>query len=125
MSADAVRSTEAALVRKAQRKQRIFGGAWEEVVALADIVRHGYRRPGRDRLECVWADPESRTIAQQADAAGKLAQIGFPREQLAEDLNYSPMEIRRMDFGPVTNGARPADAPETDREIRRSNDAAR
>ena len=125
MSADAVRSTEAALVRKAQRKQRIFGGAWEEIIALADIIRHGYRRPGMDRLECVWADPESRTIAQQADAATKLAGIGFPREQLAEDLNYSPQEIQRMHFAPMTNGARPPDAPETQREIRRSNDAAR
>jgi|GEM_PF-791835 len=125
-SADAIRSSEAPLVRKVMAKQLQFGGAFEEVMRIADVIRHGLRRPGMDSMETVWADPESRTIAQSADAAGKLQQIGIPLPQLAEDLGYSPQEIQQMPASEVlagaTNGARPPDAPETGREIRRSDE---
>jgi len=129
-SADAIRSSEAPLVRKAQRKCRQFGGAWEEVMRIADVILHGQRRKPLELMEAVWSDAETRTVAQSADAAGKLAQIGIPLPQIAEDLGYSPQEIQQIPAkevlaGAPTNGAGPPDAPETQREIRRDNDAAR
>lgn len=125
-SADAIRSSEAPLVRNCQRKQRQFGGAWEEAMRLAHIVLTGLRNPALETMECVWADAESRTIAQSADAAGKLKQLGVPLPQVAEDLGYSPQEIQKMSANEVLagvagNGAAP-DAPETAREIRRSDE---
>lgn len=152
-SADAIRSSEAPLVRKAQRRQRVFGGSWEDCIRLADIVRHGLKRRGMDTLECVWADSESRTLAASADAAGKLSQLGIPLPQLAEDLGYSPTEIQKMSAEEVLSGvngngvsqetgngssAAPAalengakagtpalpDAPETQRETRREGEIA-
>jgi hypothetical protein len=132
-SADAVRSSEAPLVRKAQRRQKVFGGAWEDVIRLADVIRHGLKRPGMDQLECVWADAESRTLAAAADAAGKLAQIGVPLPQLAEDLGYSPTEIQKIAGNEVLAGvngngaappAAPPDSPETQRETRREGEVS-
>ena len=96
-SADAIRSAEASLVSKARRKMRAFGGGWEEVMRLALLVRDGTLPTGMDRLETVWRDPETRTVAQAADAATKLVAAGIlPVQQALEDLGYSPVQIERM-----------------------------
>ncbi len=93
-SADAIRAAEAGLVQKVRRRQRIFGGGWEDAMRLAMLVRDGHH--GLDRLETVWRDPETPTVAQAADAALKKADIGIPFAQLAEDLGYSPQQIEAM-----------------------------
>jgi hypothetical protein len=95
-SAEPIRSAEASLVSKARRRQRSFGGTWEEVMRLALLVRDGTERPGLEAMEVVWRDPETRTVAQAADAAVKKAEIGVPFGQLAEDLGYTPTQIERM-----------------------------
>ncbi len=76
-SADAIRSAEASLVAKVRRKQRVLSGGWEEVVRLAVAIRDGRFNPALNRLETVWSDPETRTVAQGADAALKLVQGGL------------------------------------------------
>lgn len=100
-SADAIRSSEATLVNKARRRQRAFGGAWEDVMRLAVLVRDGVQRPGMESLETIWRDPETRTVAQAADAAVKKLSVGVSREQILEDLGYSPVQIERMTGTPV------------------------
>lgn len=96
-SADAIRSSEATLVQKARRRMRAYGGAWEESLRLAVAIRDGRFDPRLNRLETIWKDPESRTVAQSADAALKLVQGGLvPIEQALEDLGYSPSQIERM-----------------------------
>jgi len=98
-SADAIRSSEATLVSKARRRQRAFGGAWEDAMRLAVLVRDGVQRPGMESLEVIWRDPETRTVAQAADAAVKKLSVGVSREQVLEDLGYSPVQIERMTGG--------------------------
>ena len=100
-SADAIRSSEATLVSKARRRQRAFGGAWEDAMRLAVLVRDGVQRPGMESLETIWRDPETRTVAQAADAADKKLSVGVSREQVLEDLGYSPVQIERMTGTPV------------------------
>ena len=100
-SADAIRSSEATLVSKARRRQRAFGGAWEDAMRLAVLVRDGVQRPGMESLETLWRDPETRTVAQAADAAVKKLSVGVSREQVLEDLGYSPVQIERMTGTPV------------------------
>jgi hypothetical protein len=96
-SADAIRSSEATLVQKARRRQRAWGGAWEEAMRLAVAIRDGRFDPRLNRLETVWRDPESRTVAQTADAMTKLVAAGLvPIEQALEDIGYSPTQIERM-----------------------------
>ena len=62
----------------------------------AVLVRDGVQRPGMDSLETIWRDPETRTVAQAADAAVKKLAVGVSREQILEDLGYSPVQIERM-----------------------------
>jgi hypothetical protein len=95
-SADAIRSAEASLVMKARRRQRAFGGAWEEALRLAVLVRDGRPDPRLDRLETVWRNPETPTHAAAADAAAKLAGIGVPLAVLLEGLGYSPEQQARV-----------------------------
>ena len=95
-SADAIRSAEASLVARAQSKMRVFGQAWADVARLAVAVRDGVDPRSLD-VETVWANPETRTPAQAADAAAKLAGIGVPLPVvLAEQMGYSPAQIQRV-----------------------------
>lgn len=98
-SADAIRSAESSLIKKAERKQRAFGGSYERVMRLAVHVRDGQPDPSLGRLETIWRDPATPTPAQKADAAVKLTQGERPvitRRQAWEDLGYSPAQQARM-----------------------------
>lgn len=102
-SADAIRSAESSLVKKARRKQRTFGGGWEEVARLAIAVRDGisYDELTSDLrgMRTVWADPTTPTPGAKADAALKLTSGDRPIidvDQARLDLGYSPDEIRSM-----------------------------
>lgn len=96
-SADAIRSAEASLVHRARRRQRIWGGAWEDVMRLALAVRDGAYPVGLDDLETVWASPEIVSIAQAADAAVKLHAEGIlDRRSVLEGLDYSPQAIAQI-----------------------------
>lgn len=96
-SADAIRSAEASLVAKARRKMRVFGGCWEEAMRLAAAIKTGRFDPSLQRLETVWADPETRTVAQAADAAVKLVQAGIlsPDAAAEQYLGLSQTAIDR------------------------------
>lgn len=96
-SAEAIRSAEASLVTRARRRQRVWGGAWEDVMRLAVQVQQGAPVSGMDELETVWANPETRTVAQAADAAVKLYAAGvIDRRAALEDIGYTPAQIERM-----------------------------
>jgi hypothetical protein len=94
-SADAIRSAEASLVKRAKRKQRVFGGGWERVMRLALLVRDGRDDPALRTMETIWRDPQTPTWAQQVDAAVKLDTIGVPFRQNLETLGYTPTQIER------------------------------
>jgi hypothetical protein len=95
-SADAIRSAEASLVATAHARQRTFGAAWADVMRLVIAVRDGIDARTVE-VETVWADAETRTPAQAADAAAKLASIGVPLTAVMENtLGYSPAQISRV-----------------------------
>lgn len=94
LSGDALTAAEAGLVAKAKRRMAQFDESWEAVQAL------GFKLKGRDvavDAEAIWADPERRNQAAQADAAVKKDSVGVPWRQLMEDLGYSPQQIDRME----------------------------
>jgi hypothetical protein len=76
-SADAIRSTEAKLVKKAERRTRRFGAAWQQAMRLALWVRDGEPPDKTRQIECVWRNPATPTIAASTDAAVKLVQAGI------------------------------------------------
>jgi hypothetical protein len=96
-SADAIRSAEAGLVSKVRRKQRVLSGGWEEVMRLAVAIRDRRFSPALSRLETVWSDPETRTVAQAADAAVKLVQAGLlaPDAALEAYVGLTPSQVER------------------------------
>nr|WP_051877192.1 phage portal protein [Streptomyces natalensis] len=96
-SADAIRASEARLVKRSERRQRAFGEAWERVMRLALLVRDGSLDPKARSLETAWRDAATPTYAQKADAVTKLHASGIlPTEQAWEDLGYSAEQRIRM-----------------------------
>jgi hypothetical protein len=97
-SADAIRSSEARLVKRAERRQRSFGGAWEQVMRLCLLVVDGDVPAESRSLATVWRDAATPTVAQKADAAVKTFQAGIStRRQAREDYGYSASQIARME----------------------------
>ncbi|MGX9346631.1 phage portal protein [Microbacterium sp. KNMS] len=102
-SADAIRSSEAQLVKRAERKQQSLSTRWEQVqrLVLMELGRSGEARP--KMIETVWRDPSTPTIAQKADAIVKLVQAKdssgrsiLPIEQARNDLGYTDIEQGHM-----------------------------
>ncbi|WP_406336634.1 phage portal protein [Streptomyces zaomyceticus] len=94
LSADALLAAETGLVQRVDEKKLWFGQGLREVarlIALAkgDEAKARALRSGR----VLWADSESRSHAQMADALLKLKQLGFPFEWLALRYGLTPTEV--------------------------------
>ncbi|MCX4863458.1 MULTISPECIES: phage portal protein [unclassified Streptomyces] len=76
-SADAIRSSEGMLVKKAERRIRRFGATHREAMRLALWVRDGTPPDKSRRIEAVWRNPATPTLAAQTDAAVKMVQAGL------------------------------------------------
>lgn len=76
-SADAIRSSEAMLVKKAERRIRRFGATHRDAMRLGLWFRDGEPPDRSRRIETVWRNPATPTLAAQTDAAVKLAQAGI------------------------------------------------
>jgi SPP1 Gp6-like portal protein len=84
-SADAIRSAEIRLIKRAERRQTSFGGSWERIMRIALAIM-GRDPASADRLETVWRDPSTPTRAQQADAAVKLHAEGLVDDELGQEM---------------------------------------
>ncbi|WP_449408009.1 phage portal protein [Microbacterium maritypicum] len=103
-SADAIRASEAQLVKRAERKQTVLGAKWEQVQRLMLLNmgdREASERP--EQIETIWRDPSTPTIAQKADAIVKLVGAKdstgrsiVPIEQARKDLGYTEIEQGHM-----------------------------
>lgn len=97
-SAEALKARELRLIKKAERRQRAFGGGWERAMRLVRRLQDGDWDPAAKRLEMIWRDAATPTRAQAADAAVKLvAGDIIPKQQAREDLGYTPAQQRRME----------------------------
>lgn len=98
-SAEAIKSAESRLVKKTERKNKIFGGSWEQAMRVAHKVMHGDIPAEMYRMETVWRDPSTPTYAAKADAAVKLFGNGMgviPKERARIDMGYSITERDEM-----------------------------
>lgn len=95
-SGESLKATETGLIAKARSKMRHFGESWEEVIRLALAVETGSEPADAIAMETIWADPESRSESEHVDASIKKLAAGVPKEQVWEDLGYSPQQIARM-----------------------------
>jgi hypothetical protein len=96
LSADAIRAAEAGLISKVRRHHRSLGESWEDVARLALKVKDPTDARVDQEAEIIWRDPESRSLAERADAATKLASIDMPWQVIASKvMGMTPQEIRR------------------------------
>lgn len=98
-SADAIRSAETRKIKRAERKQRPFGGGWERTNRLVNRFQTGDWDPVYRRIETLWRDPATPTFAQKADAVVKLTQGDrpvIPVEAAWDDLGYSQGRQKRL-----------------------------
>lgn len=77
LSAEALAAAELALSRKVQEFAQAFGESWERVFNLAAELEGVASAAQNFQGEVIWRDVEQKSLAQSADALGKL------REQLA------------------------------------------
>lgn len=76
-SADAIRYADNAQIKKAERRIRRFSATHRDAMRLALWFRDGEPPPKERRIETVWRNPATPTIAAQVDAVTKLVQTGI------------------------------------------------
>lgn len=83
LSAEALTAAETALARKVEEFRQAFGESWERIFRVAGAMS-GDTAVFEDMAgEVLWRDMESRSLAQSADALGKLAEaLDIPRRGL-------------------------------------------
>jgi len=98
-SADAIKSSESRLVKKVERKNLVFGGAWEQAMRIAVLAMKGSVDAEMLRLETVWRDPATPTYASKADAVTKLYANGngiIGLETARADMGYTIAQREEM-----------------------------
>jgi hypothetical protein len=100
-SAEAIKASESRLVKTVERKNKIFGGAWEQAMRVATkVMKGGDIPPDMYRMESIWRDPSTPTYAAKADAAAKLYAAGqgvIPKKRARFDMGYSISEVGEME----------------------------
>jgi len=92
-SAEAIASSESRLVKNAERKQALFGGAWRRAARLAVKLMTGRDAPD---LEVLWRNAATPTLAAQTDAVVKLKSAGLiPTQAAWELMEFSPDQQTR------------------------------
>lgn len=96
-SADSLRASEASLAARAEARQATFGRSWEQVVRLMHAVEHG-SDPATLDVSVQWADPATRSVAQEADAVMKLHGAGLlPARYALARLGYADDELAAIE----------------------------
>jgi hypothetical protein len=97
LAADAIRATEGGQAAKTTNYKAETGEGWEEVLRLLGLMSDEEVELSQ-RAELEWRDNESRSMAERADAATKVASIGLPVPLVAEKyLNFSQEEVSKLE----------------------------
>lgn len=96
-SGESLKQREIGLIHKAERKQRVFGNAWEDVVTLSARLWNLYRGTEAvtlTRLQCQWEPVEVEDPKATAEAAKLWAETGVPEPMIwAEKYGFDQGQI--------------------------------
>lgn len=97
LSAEALAAARASLTAKVSERQHTFGESWEQALRLAAHIMGETEDAADVASEIRWADTEIRSLAQAADALGKLAQmLHVPVEALWEKIpGWTQADVER------------------------------
>lgn len=93
-SGDALKAAETGLVSKTRQRMKSAGWSWEKVMRICFAYKND-ERAKTEVAETIWADPESRSRAELADAILKETQMGLPPEMAFERLGLTPSQVSR------------------------------
>lgn len=101
-SADAIRQEEARLIKRAERRQLMFGQAWMEVGKLSLLVRDGKNADlsALNNVSTKWRDAATPTRSAAADEAVKLISAGvLPADSSVtyDRIGLSPQEQKQLE----------------------------
>lgn len=96
LSGESLKTAETGLVARCKQKIRAFSETWEEAMRISGAISNNQGLAEATAMETVWSDPEVRTEAEHVDATLKKMALGIPRQQLWQDLGYSPQQIDRF-----------------------------
>jgi hypothetical protein len=99
-SADAIRSSEMELTRRADHKTVMFGKGWRDVMRLALLVRGGPVPDNTAKITPVWSSTATPTIAATTDAVFKQVTMGYlpaTSDVTGEKLGYTAAERARIE----------------------------
>jgi hypothetical protein len=100
-SEGSINADESRLIKRAERRERAWGGSWEQGMRLVRRIQEGDWNPALASMETMWRDPSTPTRAQTADAVMKLAstEVGgipiLPLEMAREEIGWSPVKRER------------------------------
>lgn len=97
LSAEALAAAESSLSRKVEERKHSFGESWEQAFRLAASVMGDTEAAADTSAQVRWRDMESRSLAQAADALGKLAtMLQVPVEMLWEKVpGWTDQDVER------------------------------
>jgi hypothetical protein len=99
-SAEAIRSSEARLDKRASLKQRGFSSGWRQLMTLSAKLQNGGTAPGdMHRLEVMWSDPGTPTPLQDAQSLLYQVQMGYMpaiSDVIGEKLGYDSVQRQRI-----------------------------
>ncbi len=100
LSADALTASETGQVAKSGERLTYATPSLRQLNRLVLLAQGGDQAAAKARA-CMagtidWKDIQFRSLAQKADAYGKLKDIGFPFEYLAEQWGLDPEEVARV-----------------------------
>ncbi|MFB4320663.1 phage portal protein [Actinomadura sp. 21ATH] len=94
LSGDALIAAETGLVKRVEEKQLWMGASLREMFRLIALAQgNESKAQAISAGTLLWADPESRNVAQLTDSLMKLKTIGFPFEFLAARYGLTPPQI--------------------------------
>jgi hypothetical protein len=100
-SEGSINADESRLIKRAERRERAWGGSWEAGMRLVRRIQEGEWNPDLASMETMWRDPSTPTRAQTADAVMKLAstEVGgipiLPLEMAREEIGWSATKRER------------------------------
>jgi hypothetical protein len=92
-SEGSINADESRLIKRAERRERAWGGSWESVMRLVRRIQDGDWNPDLASMETMWRDPSTPTRAQTADAVVKLASTSVG------GLPILPLDMARAEIG--------------------------
>lgn len=99
-SAEGIRSAEARLDKRAERKTRAFEGGWRDLMKLALMIASNGELPAdAHKLDVLWADVRTPTPQATTEAIYQQVQMGYmpaTSEVVGEKLGYSAVERARV-----------------------------